>query len=381
MNTFCRLCELYNSFSFIRLLNAFTKVVNPNYLLLVVEILFLNFITIVIIIYITLYFKKRKFFFTRKVQQEMEVWVTQAILNDFEGERQFAIPKSFFRLLRNNLTKQFVIDELIKIKKNVTGTAANNVIALYESLDLKKYSLRKIRKRKWYEKTRGIHELYSMQQIDTLKKIYKDTNSKNEYVRMEAQVGVINMTGFDGLLFLNIVTYPITEWQQIKLLDQLKSSEDEGQLATNIPSWLESSNDTVVVFSLRLAEVYQQFSVYDSVVKCLRHLNVSVRIQAIKTLVQIANKETPLLLTEHYKGETFTNQIAILDALLKIATFEQSWFLIDLLDDENDLIKLKAARALAVCFSGGMEILEEKAKAPYGPYKKILLHIKYEMGK
>ena len=130
----------------------------------------------------------------------------------------------------------------------------------------------------------------------------------------------------------------------------------------------------------RSAEVYRQFPVYDSVVKCLSHQNVSVRIQAIKTLVRIANKETPLLLTNHYRSETFTNQLAILDALLKIATFEQSWFLIDLLDDESDVIKLKAARALAVCFTDGMKILEEKAKAPYGPYQKILLHIKYEMG-
>ncbi len=368
-----------NSVLFIRLLNAFTKIVNPSYLLLIVEVLFLNLLTMLIIIYITLYFKKRKFFFTRKVQQEMEVWVTQAILNEFDGDLQFAIPESFFRLLKSDLTKQFVIDELIKIKKSVAGTAAKNVIALYEALDLKKYSLRKLRKRKWYIKARGIHELYSMQQIDMLKKIYEDTNSKNEYVRMETQVGVINMTGFDGLLFLNLATYPITEWQQIKLLAQLKSSEEEGQLAMNIPNWLDSDNDTVVIFSLRLAEVYQQFPVYDSVVKCLSHHKVSVRIQAIKTLVSIANKETPLLLTKHYRSETFTNQLAILDALLKIATFEQAWFLIDLLDDESDLIKLKAARALSVCFSDGMKILEEKAKAPYGPYQKILLHIKYEM--
>ena len=311
----------------------------------------------------------------------MEVWVTQAILDEMENGQYFAIPKKFFRLLKNDLTKQFVIDELIKIRNSVTGVASKNVIALYEALNLKKYSLRKIRKRKWYVKAQGIHELYSMQQMDTLKKIYKDTNSKNEYVRMEAQVGVINMTGFDGLLFLNMATYPITEWQQIKLLDQLKSSEEEGQLATNIPDWLVSTNDTVVIFSLRLAEVYRQFPVYDSVVKCLSHQNVSVRIQAIKTLVRIANKETPHLLTEHYKRETFTNQLAILDALLTIATFEQSWFLIDLLDDESDVIKLKAARALAVCFTDGMKILEEKAKAPYGPYKKILLHIKYEMEK
>ena len=251
----------------------------------------------------------------------------------------------------------------------------------YEELGLKKLSVKKLDNRKWYIRAKGIHELYSMQQMDTLPRIYHNTNNQYEFVRMEAQIGVVNMTGFEGLRFLDMVTYPITEWQQIKLLDQLRSAEENGQLATHLPKWLSSSNDTVIIFALKLAAEYQQFSVHDAVVKCFTNRNTSVRMQAIKTLVRIANESTAQILTEHYPNEKFANQLAVLDALVKIATLDQAWFLIGLLDDKSDIIKLKAGRVLAHSFPRGLEALEERGKAPYGPYQDIYLHIKSEMGK
>jgi hypothetical protein len=360
-------------------LNAFTKLINPDYLLIGVEILVINFFIVLLIIYINLYSKKRAFFFTQKIQAALEVWISQAILDELEMGESFDIPPTFSRILKKKRAKEFVIDELIKTKKNLTGNAAKNIITLYESLDLKKESLYKLGKRQWYIQAKGIHELYSMEQMDTLKRIYKNTNSSNEFVRMEAQTGVINMTGFNGLRFLDLVSYPITEWQQIKLLDQLHGAQETGQLSTHLPKWLASSNDTVIVFALKLAYEYQVFSAHHAVAKCLEHQNPSVASQAIKTLVRIANDSTPKILTNYYPAAKFTNQLLILDALVTIATLEEAWFLIALLDDESDIVKLKAGRALAHCFPQGLEALEERGRAPEGPYQNIYLHIKSEM--
>ena len=363
------------------MLKGFTKFISPDHLLTGVEILSAGFFIIILIIYCTLYLKKRRFFFTKKIQPELEAWVTKAILEDSEEGSRFNIPDNFYRILKRPLAKQFIIDELIKTKKNLTGVASKNIIALYEKLDLKKESLRKLNSRKWHILARGINELYSMQQMDTLSLIYQNTNSQYEFVRMEAQIGVVNMTGFEGLRFLDVVNYPITEWQQIKLLDQLRSAEENRQLATHLPKWLSSANDTVIIFALKLAEEYQQFLVHNVVVQCLEHSNTAVRLQAIKTLVRIADESTPQILTDHYPKEKFTNQLAVLDGLVKIATVDQAWFLIALLDDESDIIKLKAGRVLAHCFPLGLEALEERGKAPSGPYQDIYLHIKSEMGR
>jgi len=363
------------------MLRSFTKIINPDYLLIGIEILSAGFIVVVLIIYITLYLKKTRFFFKKRIQSELGIWVAKAILDESEDAGKFDIPADFYRILKRPLAKEFTVEELIKTKKNLTGAAAKNIIALYEQLGLKKQSIKKLSNRKWHIRSRGIHELYSMQQMDTLPLIYHNTNNQYEFVRMEAQIGVVNMTGFDGLRFLDQVSYPITEWQQIKLLDQLRSAEEAGQLATHLPNWLSSVNDTVIIFALKLAAEYQQFSVHYAVVNCLAHSNTSVRLQAIKTLVRIANETTAQILTEYYHIEKFTNQLAVLDALVKIATLDQAWFLIALLDDKSDIIKLKAGRILAHSFPRGLEALEERGRAPSGPYQDIYLHIKSEMEK
>lgn len=64
-----------------------------------------------------------------------------------------------------------------------------------------------------------------MDQKNLLTKIYRETNSKNEFVRSEAQIAIIYMTGFNGLRFLDVISYPLTLWQQIKLLEQLRLLE------------------------------------------------------------------------------------------------------------------------------------------------------------
>jgi len=362
--------------------NAFSKYIRPEYLVIGIEVLLANFLVIIAIIYLNLYLRKRNFFYKKEINQQLEAWITKAILDEPDKvEQGFEIPRKFNRVLKKFNARQIVIDELVAIRKELTGAAAKNIIVLYEQLGLKKHSLNKLSSRKWHVKSKGIMELYIMDQNDTLKRIYKNTNSNNEFIRMEAQIGVIHMTGFDGLRFLDVVSYPITEWQQIKLLEQLRLSREDGQLAMHIPKWLRSKNDTVVVFTLKLADAYQQFSVHDEVVKALQHPNEMVRIQAVKTLVRIANTFTPQILAEHYENEHFTNRLNILDAISKIGTEEQAWFLIGLLDDESDVIKLKAGKAFAACFKYGMEALEERGKAKKGAYQKIYLHIKAELGR
>ena len=253
---------------------------------------------------------------------------------------------------------------------------ADSITQLYLQLDLKKDSLVKLRSTSWHIKARGIQELYLMDQIDLLKTIYKNTNNRNEFVRMESQIGVIYMTGFAGLRFLDVISYPLTEWQQIKLIEQLKRSGKPEDISTNINNWLSSTNDTVVIFALKLAGEYQQFTSRNQIVNTLVHPNELVRTQGIKTLVQLADQQTPYVLLGYFRKEASANRLLILDALATLATAEQTTILTSLLNDEDNIIKLKAAIALANASPEGMEILEQKAVQEKEPFERILMHVK-----
>lgn len=352
-----------------------TKYLTPDMLLSGAQILLVGVAIVVSVIYIYLYNKKRTFFYTERVRLLLESWISQVIME--EAEESIEESKKIHRVLRTRTAKQFAIDELILCKKNFSGAVSENIVALYLELGLKKYSLDKLlNKNKWHIKAKGIQELYLMDQKDVLKNIYKNTNSENEFIRMEAQTGVIHLTGFPGLRFLDVISYPLTEWQQLKLLEQLRLYPDKEDLSDRIPEWLLSKNPSVVVFALKLADDYQVFSIRTQVINCLVHPEKEVRSQAIRTLIRLADEKTPSILLGYFSKETFVNKVFILDALRSLATPDETDFLIGLLEDENDTIKLKAAIVLDACTDTGMNILEQMAVMQPEPYQRIYRHVK-----
>jgi hypothetical protein len=216
-----------------------------------------------------------------------------------------------------------------------------------------------------------------MDQKDMLDEIYKYTNSHIGYIRTEAQTAMIHFHGFEGLHFLDVVTHPVNEWEQLKLLEQLKTLDFVEM--KNLVHWLKSSNATVVIFALKLVYVYQQYQVHDEVVSCLEHEDEKVRMQAVTTLGKIAGEYTASILAAHYFKEHFTNRQNILNCLLSIASDSEKDFLMQQLDDENDSLKLAAARVIAKCYDNGFEILKDRAQRDPDPYQEIYFHLKSEL--
>lgn len=354
--------------------NIFFRLMDPDNLMAGVEVMLAGIFIIIVAIYTQLARKKRIYKHITRVRRNLEQWISNIILEETEESMQ--VPPKFKRVVQHKWTRQFVIDGLIDAKRNLSGTVADNITQLYLQLGLKKESLSKLRNSSWHTKARGIQELYLMDQIDLLKTIYKNTNNRNEFVRMEAQIGVIYLTGFPGLRFLDVVSYPITEWQQIKLLEQLRRSGQPEDISANINHWLLSKNDTVVVFALKLADVYQQFGSRDQITEMLVHPNEMVRTQGIKTLVRLADHHTPYVLLGYFRKEGLANRILILEAMASLATEEQADIFTGMLNDEDNIIKLKAAVALVNCSPKGLQILERKAALEKEPYERILMHVK-----
>lgn len=361
------------------LLNSFfadltTRIISPEHLLAGIKGLAIAIVVIVSVIYLHLFIKKQNFFYKKRIRIHLENWITQVIMEE-EIDTDNLL-RNFKRILFSRTARQYAIDELIVCKKNFSGGVTENIIWLYLQLGLKKDSLRKLRTTApWHIRAKGIQELYLMEQQDVLKTIYKNTNSNNEFVRMEAQTGVINLTGFPGLRFLDVASYPITEWQQLKLLEQLRLHPVKKDVSDKIPHWLQSGNTTVVVFALKLADEYQMFSVREEVMACMAHADKTVRSQALKTLVRLADEATPAVLAGYFPNESPANQLYILDALRSLATENETAFLVSLLDHENDTVKLKAAVVLAEVSEKGMELITQKSREQPEPFERIHRHI------
>ena len=89
-----------------------------------------------------------------------------------------------------------------------------------------------------------------MEQRKQVARIYRLTNAPNEILRMEAQAAIVQLYGFEGLRFLDILVRPLSEWQQIHLLRLL--SRTPGTPSGKLREWLRSSNPTVRDFARKL---------------------------------------------------------------------------------------------------------------------------------
>ncbi|MGJ7031741.1 hypothetical protein [Niabella hirudinis] len=333
-------------------------------------------VVLLILIYWNLYQRKQAYFRPASFRMGFELWVSKLVLED-ETPGPLRIPAKFRKHLKQRDKRQFALNCLIELRKSVAGTVGDKVAALYLELGFKEDSVRKLNSPVWHEKVKGINELSVMKQEDMNTRIFKLTNNRNKYIRREAQTAMFNFYGFGGLRFLNVLTHSLSDWQQLNLIEQLRPLNPEP--IPGLDGWLQSDNDTVVIFALKLAEIYQCFEVHDEVVTCLAHEEEAVRGQAAKTLKEIAEDATAAILCGRYTSETIRNKIVILNSLVTIAGDAQLSFLVNELEAANDFLKLGAARVIASCCTGGWRLLEEKALQQPLPYRNVYNHLRFEL--
>jgi hypothetical protein len=349
--------------------DAFFRIISPEYLYFASTIFAVITFTIVVMIFFFLYIRKKKFHVRARIIETLNEWIGEMMVEKTVPE--IHISEELARFLKKESNRQFIITNLINIKKNLTGTTTDTTIYLYEKMDLRQDSIKRIKSSAWYHKAQGIYELYMMNQREEHTTIFGYTNSDNEYVRMEAQTAIIGFSGFEGLVFLDSLTYPLYEWQQIKLLEQLAAIDTDNM--AHLPLWLQSSNEYVVQFALKLADIYQQIYVNDIVVACLKSNNEKIRYQAIKALGRIAQETTAGALKEQYHQETLNNKLEIIKQLAIIGISDDLPFLIDRLKEADESLIIEAGRAIVTVSDRNWKILEDNISL-----ESILKQIKYE---
>jgi HEAT repeat protein len=249
-----------------------------------------------------------------------------------------------------------------------------NILWLFERLDLKIQLLKNLENKKWHKKAKAVQQLAHLQQKNCVDIILPFTNHQNDLLRMEAQIALVKMTGFEGLEFLNQVTYPVSEWQQLRLIEELSSNTITS--LGSVHKWLKSENVSVVNFALRLIEIYQQFDFYDEVKTCLSHASSTVCKNAVLTISNISNETTADLLVEHFGNYDALIQIKILKILQSQGTENQLPFLFSILKHPDDSYKLEAAKAILKISDKGLLTIEELTDRESFPWNVILPQIK-----
>jgi hypothetical protein len=193
---------------------------------------------------------------------------------------------------------------------------------------------------------------------------------------MEAQSAIVQLYGFEGLRFLDIIDTPLSEWQQITLLRLL--ARTPGIQPEKIANWLGSRNDSVRIFALKLVAEHHLHQLHDQVTPCLHHPHPHVRMQTVRCLKEIYTDTTSDAIIQIYAAQNIPCRLAILDVLGAIGAPDNGLFLAQQLAEADDLLKLGAARALIQMGDLGQKHLNDFPLSGEYPWNEIFQQAKTE---
>jgi hypothetical protein len=257
--------------------------------------------------------------------------------------------------LHRSLVAELLANAIITYRKNFTGKTLDVLTLMYHQLALDKWTKKKLHHRKLEVKVAGIREAAAMNLIEFTDKIGQYAHHPNTMLRMEAQAAYIKLSAKTPFLLLDNLKDEISDWQQAVLFEVITKNK---QLA--IPSfarWLNSTNNGLVLLSLKLVEHYMQFDAGPAIAKLLKHSNPKVVKKAIQVVGHLELAEAEKQMFEIYFDHTLEIRLEILSSLGKISSGNYNEFLYSRLHSSEAEIRREALYAIKRNPNGEKQLL------------------------
>ncbi|WP_426095036.1 hypothetical protein [Flavobacterium sp. DSR2-3-3] len=258
--------------------------------------------------------------------------------------------------------RKILIAVLLKLKNEVSGEIAESIQKLYFHTGLVNFALSRLKHKKWYVIAKGIRELKQFHVKEAHDEVIVHINHPRKEVRKEMQLYMVNLFYFEGLDFLDILETQLSEWDQIQLLEVLQRMENQN--ISNIKSWLNSDNDSVIIFALKLAKIYNQFEAKDELIILLYHINKKIRLEAIHVLSYLNALEAKEILKNNIEERSPEEQIAFFKMMEDLYEQTDESFVVKYIHHEIFEIKVSTLKILKVLNRERFNLLKFESSEP-----------------
>ncbi len=284
-----------------------------------------------------------------------------------------AKPDDFKPIASDNYRRQVLIDQMIDVSENLKGDDEKKLFTLYKQLGLDRDSVRRAYDHRWHKKIKGFRELAFMNIKDANDAIFKALDSKNEILRMEAQIALVRLSDDNHFAFLSKLQRPFSLWEQITLHELI--------IQHDIPvpafsQWLGSSNPTVVMFCLRMIREFKQKDAEDRIRELLSHRSPEIKQLAIQVAGDLDMRSTLEPMKKMYKDQEYKVCLEIVRSMGKMPDSSMLGFLKLVLDKEDDVqLQIEATKAIENNGEEGVRSLVKLMKSEYKNYNIIVRHV------
>ena len=328
-----------------------------------------------IIVLLTIYLKLIRSFLRKKDKEiakfksEYEASLIEYLYSGNEQEELSEVQKSIILKLKEEVPvkskRKIIISILYNLMNEVSGEMSDSIKILYYETGLIDFAISRLNNKNWYIIAKGIGELTRFKIDETHDKVVKFINHPRQEVRRETQLYLVNMFRFEGLSFLNTLKSPLSEWHQVQLLETLQKFDD--QQICDIKPWLKSTNETVVSFAIKLAQIYNQFEVKDVLIELLSHNSKEIRVSVIEVLTHLYGIEAKEMLKANFSELSLDEQISFFELLEKLVVPNDEPFVEKHLFHKNfdiQLLALNILKSINIDKYMGLNNLPKDEKSP-----------------
>ena len=247
--------------------------------------------------------------------------------------------------LKDSSFRNILAEILFDLQKDVSGTTEERLFKLYRELGLHHDAFAKLKSWRWAIISKGILELTQMQVGESYQLITKYINDKRSTVRKQAEIATIKLRNEGINYILDSTIYPISEWQQLKMIEALSTLKD--YQPPKFKAWLISENKDVVLFSLRLIKHYNQNDAAASIIELVKHKDNQIKLAAIQCIKDFNFIEAKATLRAVFLDCTDEVKIQILGAIAIFGDESDIPFLNGVaIKESNFLVNSKARSAI-----------------------------------
>jgi hypothetical protein len=280
--------------------------------------------------------------YEKKYEQDLIEYLYSGSEDNTITKEQQTIINYLRKCSSSSLKRKLIINTFIKLRNEISGEMADSIQKLYCETGLVDYASIKLKSKKWNIIAKGIKQLTHFEIREVHDEIIQHINHPKREVRLEIQRYLVQVFHFEGLEFLNVLTCQLTEWDQIQLLEILKKFDI--QQSQDFTVWLESSNNSVVSFTLKLVKIFNQYEAKDNIAKLIFHPDIQIRIEAIEVLTYFNDTESLAVLKEDFNNRYLNEQVAIFKMLETLFEIKDIPFLLNHINTENFEIKASISK-------------------------------------
>lgn len=254
--------------------------------------------------------------------------------------------------------KNMLIEDMIRMKSNLKGKTAKNILLIYKQLDLNHYSASLIRDFRKYKKREGIYHFQALKYKPGISLLKKYLFHPDKIIRSNANIAYLVLSKGDWQA-VNKLPVKVSIITTIKVMDVLHS--EKIPIPPDIDVWIQSDNPTILKLAVMTMVFYNYRNKSAEIIKLLHREEKELRVDAIIAIRDLYLFEAETELLSLLETETLEIQLEILEALSAIGSEKTIDFLtIQIKKEEIKDLKLQMVCCLNNIDPAGLNVLGTK---------------------